>query len=231
LLPARLVHHTGTMIRFTTAQLDRLPNADRDCTIVLPDGAVLNGHFRCHPANPYIGGPSLVRWIKSWVPYNVPTAVTVHQVGVANTIRLQIGAIHLAPADAARRRRVLARARQLKQQEAERRRRSYETWERDPNLRRIALLAWGSHCQVVGCTFLLGVPAHIREKMVDVHHLNHVGKGGSDSPMNICVLCVVHHQMIHRAPTSNVHSWDLDQATVNVNGLTLSIHRDARRIL
>lgn len=67
--------------------------------------------------------------------------------------------------------------------------------------------------------------------MVDVHHLNHVSKGGTDSPMNICVLCVVHHQMIHRAPASTLQSWDLDRAIVIVNGLTLTVGRDARKIL
>ena len=55
-LPCRLVHHTGTMVRFTTGQLGQLPVTDVDCTLELPDGAVVEGHFRRHPQNPYIGG-------------------------------------------------------------------------------------------------------------------------------------------------------------------------------
>lgn len=174
-----------------------------------------------------------MRWIKSWVPYNVPTQAWVHQVGAGNRLRIQLLAPESAPvADPVTKSRVVTRARRLRRvPKAERRRRLYAGWERDPNLRSIALAAWGATCQVTGCTFLVGIPAHIRSNMVDVHHLNHVAKGGTDSPLNICVLCVVHHQLIHRAPTSVLQSWNLDGSTVIVNGLTLAIVRDARAIL
>lgn len=231
LLHGRLVYHTGTMIRFTSGQLGSLPPDDQDCVVILPDGAVVNGHFKRNPANPYIGGPALVRWIKSWVPYNKPTPVIVHQVGVTSRLRLEIGSTPARGEEAIRKSRALARTRNLKRLNTERRRRSYEAWERNPTLRLIALDAWGPKCQVSGCRFLRPIAPHIRGKMVDVHHLNHVAAGGSDSPMNICILCVVHHQLIHRGPTVVLQSWDLDGATVLVNGLTLEIERDARKIL
>lgn len=231
-LPAQLVHHTGTMIRFTTGQLPDLPTDDLDCEIALPDGGIVAGHFRRHPANPYVGGRALVQWIKSWLPYGSTATATVYQVHTANRIRVALSPPDSGTTSDNHRRRVGNRARKLRKiSSRERRRRSYETWERDPALRGIALAAWGTNCQVEGCMYLSDVPDHIRGRMVDVHHLNHVGAGGSDSPMNISVLCVVHHQLIHRAPGSSVRSWDLDQATVLVNGLTLSIARDARRIL
>ena len=158
--------------------------------------------------------------------------MSVQQVGLGNRLRLKIDPPNGTVVDETKKRRVVTRARKLKQvPQAERRRRLYGAWERDPNLRSIALSAWGPTCQVVGCTFLATVPGHIRHKMVDVHHLNHVARGGTDSPLNICVLCVVHHQLIHRAPTSTLQSWDLDGSTVVVNGLTLTIVRDARAIL
>lgn len=232
-LSCRLVHHTGTMIRFTTGQLDKLPVADVDCKVELPDGANVDGRFRRHPQNPYIGGPGIVRWIKSWVPYNVPTDAVVHQSGTGNRVRVEVvSPIGAAALDLAATRKVLRRAKSLRSVgQADRRRKMYAAWERDPNLRGVVLAAWGSVCQVAGCGYLATVPAHIRANMVDVHHLNHVAKGGTDSPMNVCVLCVVHHQLIHRAPTSSLESWDLDGATVVVNGLTLNIARDARLIL
>lgn len=232
-LPCRLVHLTGTMIRFTTGQLSQLPPSDVDCRVELPDGAQVDGHFRRHPDNPYIGGPGIVRWIKSWVPYNVPTDAVVHQSGTGNRVRVEVASPTGSPApEPTQTRRVLRRARTLREiGQAERRRRMYAAWERDPNLRGIVLAAWGSTCQVVGCGYLATVPTHIQANMVDVHHLNHVAKGGTDSPLNVCVLCVVHHQLIHRAPTSSLQSWDLNGATVLVNGLTLNISRDARLIL
>lgn len=226
-LPARLVHHTGTMVRFTTRQLARLPQGDVDCRLRLPDGAIIEGHFRRHPQNPYIGGRALVRWIKSWVPYNAPTDVTVHQVGSGNVIRLEVVGAILPEKDV-----VVTHARSLaREPRAERRRRLYARWERDPRLRSVAIAAWGPVCQVTGCSSLSEVPAYIQPKMVDVHHLNHVASGGSDSPLNISILCVVHHQLIHRAMTAELTSWDLDGASLSVNGLTLKIVRDARFIL
>lgn len=231
-LSCRLVHHTGTMIRFTTGQLGQLPSSDLDCVVELPDGAVVDGHFRRHPQNPYIGGLAVVRWIKSWVPYNAPVDVVVHQVGTRNRLRLQIAAPAHVHGDPVIEQRVIRQARRLRSEpHAERRRRLYATWERDPNLRSVALDAWGVDCQVTRCAYLASVPSHIRGKMVDVHHLNHVSRGGTDSPLNICVICVVHHQLIHRAPTTLLQSWDLDGSTVLVNGLTLTIVRDARLIL
>lgn len=233
-LPCRLVHHTGTMIRFTTGQLGQLPLNDEDCFLELPDGAVVRGHFRRHPDNPYIGGSEIVRWIKSWVPYNAPANASVYQVGTGNRIRLAVAApaTHVTAEDDATKHRVVSRARKLSRiPESGRRRRSYEAWERDPYLRTVALSAWGTACQVTDCTFLATVPTHILPKMVDVHHLNHVSRGGTDSPLNICILCVVHHQLIHRAPSSVLQSWDLDGSTVTVNGLTLKIIRDARAIM
>lgn len=233
-LPCRLVHHTGTMIRFTTGQLGQLPTNDADCVLELPDGALVRGHFRRHPNNPYIGGPQVVRWIKSWVPHNVPADASVHQVGAGNRLRLTIAmpVTGAAAEDDAPKRRVVSQARKLSRiPESGRRRRSYEAWERNPYLRTVALSAWGTACQVTDCTLLATVPSHILPRMVDVHHLNHVAKGGTDSPLNICILCVVHHQLIHRAPASVLQSWDLDGSTVLVNGLTLTIVRNARAIM
>jgi hypothetical protein len=55
-LDARLVHHTGSMIRFVTSQLPYLPTRDTACTVHLPDGQEFAGHFHRHPQNPYVAG-------------------------------------------------------------------------------------------------------------------------------------------------------------------------------
>lgn len=232
-LPARLVHHTGSMLRFTTGQLPHLPVQDTDCVLVLPDGAQVPGHFRRHPANPYVGGRALVAWIKSWVPYNMPIDVVVSQLGTGNRIHIAIGAGRSRLTSRTHhQQRIETTARRLRRLDgADRRRRAYAAWERNPNLRAVALAAWGPTCQVVGCSTLSNVPSHLRDHLVDVHHLNHVSRGGSDSPMNISVLCVTHHGLIHRAPASKLLTWDLDGAAVAVNGLTLFVQRDARLIL
>jgi hypothetical protein len=219
------------MVRFTTGQLGNLPEGDVDCTLELPDGVVVNGRFHKHHDNPYIGGPSVVKWIKSWVRYNVPVQAVVDQVGLGTRLRLRVGAAGPSE-DVSLRRRVLSSARQLgRVAQPVRRRKMYEAWERDPSLRRFALQAWSAACQVEGCTLLGTVPPHLQPKMVDVHHLNHVAKGGDDSPLNICILCVVHHQLMHRTETAILQSWDLDGAVVLVNGLTLAIRRDGRALL
>ncbi len=64
-LDCTLVHHTGTIIRFTTSQLGQLPVGDEDIQVSLPDGTVVDGHFRCNEENPNISGPGVVTYIKS----------------------------------------------------------------------------------------------------------------------------------------------------------------------
>src|SRR5450759_1171336 len=79
-LDAALVHHTGSMIRFVTSQLPNLPATDMDCLLELPDGRVVKGRFHRHRENPYVGGPSVVGWIKSWVAFRETVPVRVSQV-------------------------------------------------------------------------------------------------------------------------------------------------------
>jgi hypothetical protein len=63
-LKCTLVHHTGTIIRFTTSQLGELPDSDQDVQIELPNGSVVHGHFRRNEANPNVSGAELVGYIK-----------------------------------------------------------------------------------------------------------------------------------------------------------------------
>jgi hypothetical protein len=66
---------------------------------------------------------------------------------------------------------------------------------------------------------------------VDVHHLKFVSDGGDDSPLNLAVLCVMHHALVHRGPRATVELANLDRARIAVNGMTLNIRRDGRTLM
>ena len=230
-LRATLVHHTGTMVRFVPSQLLNLPTNDVDCAVYLPDGQERAGHFRRNPANPYLAGPGIVRWIKGWVGYGGLVEVVVRQVGIGLTVRIELASQSRVAVDVGIKKLVRLRARRIARDPAGLRRRGVlERWERDPALRQFVIAAWGDRCQVQGCRVQRGLPAALAGRVVDVHHLAHVSAGGSDSPMNLCVLCTAHHALIHRGGRSSVESSDLDGARVRVNGEVLTIGRDVRRL-
>jgi hypothetical protein len=228
-LEASLMNHTGTIVRFRTSQLQHLPATDVDCEILLPDGRTIDGKFKRNPANPYVGGAALRQWIRSWVPNESSRRVEVLQVGAASKIELRVpksaAASRKIPQDAAK---VHNRAKALAGiDSAPKRRKSYEAWERNPRLRRVALAVWPAACQVRGCAVLKSLPAAARSNLIDVHHLNHLGSGGTDNPMNICLLCVAHHALIHRGGPSSLEECDALGAVVRAGGVKLQIERDA----
>jgi hypothetical protein len=227
-LSATLVHQTGSMIRFTTSQLSNLPPTKLPCEVVLPDGQIVGGLLHPHPQNPYLAGREVVRWIKSWLAFGETIPISVLQVGNRDRVRVELlGPAHVGSSSITRAVRALAK------ETAPRRRVRYETWERNPSLRGFVLSIWDASCQVLGCDMgaAMGVPAHLAGRLVDVHHLNHVGSGGTDSPLNLAVLCVMHHNLIHRAPTTGLVESDFVRAVVRVNGDELEVRRDVRALM
>jgi hypothetical protein len=79
MIPCKLVHHTGTIIRFRTSQLPLLPDASVDIYLLLPTGAVAAGHFNRHQQNPNISGREVVRYIKRIVRYRKTKDVLVER--------------------------------------------------------------------------------------------------------------------------------------------------------
>lgn len=232
---ARLIHHTGSMIRFTTAQLPTLPPTDVQCQVILPDGRVVDGRFKRNPANPYIGGPDLVRWIKTWARANEPVDVEVEQFGRLNQVRIHtvaVGPVRATPLVPVTARRAVGRSavRLGRIGNAARRRTAYRSWERNPSLRLVALDAWPPRCQVSACASHRGMPDALLPALVEVHHVVSVAARGADSPLNVCLLCANHHAVIHRAPQSVVQSCDLARVVIQVDGITLVIDRDVRNI-
>lgn len=228
-LSAALVHHTGSMIRFRPAQLQYLPTQDVDCSVTLLDGRNVKGRFHRHPANPYIGGPELVGWIKTWVLWNEPVSIVVEQVGRGLGIRLRTrsgGQPHTALS-----RRIRRKAVGLgKIKSAARRRRAYSAWEHDPRLRQLVLQVWLPQCQVVGCGASQGLPSTLADTIVDVHHIEFVSSGGSDSPTNLCLLCANHHALVHRAPTRQILLNSSERVSIAVNGTVITIERDVAEL-
>ena len=219
-----LVHHTGSMLRFRTSQLRFLPTDDIDCNITLMDGKTIQGRFHRHRQNPYIGGRELVGWIKQWVIWNNPQSVLVQQVGTGMNIRLRpTDGVSVLTSEGRNVRRRLLRYGGIK--DIVRRRREYTAWERDPALRKFILDIWGSRCQVEGCNSATDLPRHLASNVLDVHHINSVARGGSDSTSNLCLICASHHVLLHRSPSMRVLSNGPEEIRIAVNGMRLVIRR------
>jgi hypothetical protein len=224
IIEGQLYHHTGTMLKFTRAQSELLPTSDTTVRMVLPDGTSVMADFTATAAFPYFHGPQLVRWIKRWLDFGSGQDVKVAEVGRGHLIMGLVG-VPVAPAPAPEKRRVRRSLHRLGRMTS-RTRKSYERWERDPALRDVVLSVWPPRCQVDGCDLASRGAGTLAARVVDVDHLRSVSKGGSDSALNLCVLCVMHHSVIHRAPASLVEVTDATSASIRVDGLVLDIRRD-----
>ena len=225
-LPATLMgQQTGAFIRFTTSQLPSLPPTDTDCTVVLPHGRVVKGHFNRNPKNPNINGAELRRWILASVPRRRSRKVRVSETGAGHLAILPAGAspaqLGLGPEIAA-----------LVEAPAERRRGEYARWERSPTLRERVLSVWPHHCQVEGCSSLNEFPEPDRIAALEVHHLEHVGDGGTDGIMNLCLICANHHRLIHLGrPPATMLSSGASKVRIAVASAALIIERDLGALL
>lgn len=241
LLPCTLVHHTGTIVRFTTSQLPQLPDVDRDITLELPSGHIVSGHFRCHPANPNISGKQIVRYIKQrlrfgetapalieisgdfWRLYKIADALTVARREHVSTARVRIGG--LTGTDLTR---LLARADRFTQ--AAQRKKVYARLLRPPALRRMILQLIGLRCQVGGCTATEDMEREWADPaagwaVVEVHHIEAMAHRVDHHPRNLCVLCANHHRLIHGfGPWEIQHSGD--DVILSKSGRSIRIVRD-----
>ncbi len=226
-LPAAVINHTGTMLRFTRTQRPQLPTTNMNVPVHMPDGQVVSGIFTSTAAFPYVRGPEVRAWIRSWLRDGETRKVMVRARprGAIEIVFATPGAI-LAPDDRVRAKRRIKRF----AADRTRTRLSYKRWERDPTLRRTVLEVWGGDCQVSRCRLTTSA-GYLSNRLTDVHHLRSVSGGGDDSPLNLCVLCVLHHALIHRGPTTSVVDSSLSRATIAVNGLRLLVRRDVRALM
>ena len=224
-----MYHHTGTFIRFARGERARLPRADVMMPLRMPDGVTLSAEFTSTAAFPYIRGPELVRWIKKWLPYGAGEDVVIRERPTGPFVVELAGAAVARPPAAAR---TALRQSVLRLGATRTRtRESFERWERDPRLRSAVLSVWDAVCQVDGCDLATRSSGTLASRMVDVHHVRSVSKGGADSALNLCVLCVMHHVLVHRAPTSSVRSMNAERVLIQADGVTLDVRRDTLRLM
>jgi hypothetical protein len=217
--------HIGAIIRFTTSQLPSLPATEVDCTIVLPHGQVVEGHFNRNPKNPNINGVELRHWILANVPRRSSLDVLVSETPAGHLAILPVGATParpgLGPEIAA-----------LVNAPAERRRVEFERLERRADLREKVLSVWPPVCQVAGCSSLEAFPEAVHAAALEVHHLEHVGDGGTDGILNLCLICANHHRLIHLGrPPAAVLSSGATEVRIEVGTVVLTIERDLGPLL
>lgn len=215
-------HHTGTFIRITNQYRDALPAGSQDLDLLMPDGVALQAHYTGTAAFPYMAGPQLVGWIKKWFAYGTGRDVVILE-QPTGPLLVQFAVPATAALAPTRRREVRRKLRRLG---GKRKRETFERWERDPGLRQAVLAVWPARCQVVGCRTARAAGS-LGDRVVDVHHLRSVSKGGGDSGLNLVVLCVLHHALMHRAPAVQISTADATRVVAQVDGLTLQIRRDA----
>lgn len=222
---------TGTIIRFRTAQVSLLPISGTRCTVQLPDGQRVEAKLNTNRMNPNLTGPGLRRWIQQWIYEDGSVEIWIEEtepfllcVRLASTSNAR----QSTPSQVRAAIEQLMANVSLDWQSLDRRRTTYEAWERDPAWRKVAIAAWGPGCQVVNCPFLTKSPDEM-EAVVELHHLNHIGKGGSDIPLNWSLVCANHHRMIHHLDTTLVR-WNTEEAVVRLPNEDLCIRRNVRVI-
>jgi hypothetical protein len=228
-LRGTVYHHTGTFLRFPLGARASLPSASQDVELVMPDGVALTGRFNATAAFPYIAGAELVRWIKGWFAYGAGRDVVIANPG-RGPIVVRFAEAPSVTLPSPERRLIRRRLMGLGGNRP-RTRQTYERWERDPALRQAVLSVWGSTCQVLRCRAPARLAGSLAGRVVDVHHLRSVSRGGSDSGLNLVVLCVLHHALLHRAPKQTIRTSDAQRVEIEVNGVILQIRRDAFRLM
>lgn len=241
MIPCRLVHDTGTMIRFRTSQLGDLPKASQDVALLLPTGRIVTGHFNRNRRNPNVSGGSLVRYVKQrlrfgeredallerrragfWVLHLLKDAVAAAEdvkLSPTGIARVRSGALEFQD---------LATLVNLADREDRRGRRvqEYKRVLRPAGLRRLVLNAVGaSACMVRDC----GASEHFDAAwgagsgavIVEVHHVEQVARAVDHHPRNLCILCANHHRFVHGSG-----SW-----TVRHDGPDVILGRENRELV
>lgn len=227
MIACKLVHDTGTMIRFRTSQLGDLPSSSRDIQIVLPSGHLVVGHFNRHPQNPNVSGAELVRFIKRRIGFKEREDVLVEMrskslwalytledvAPLASAAGTAIGSIKKGKLAAP----TMAALMALADREGERGRRIawYRRVLRPSGLRRMMVDLVGGNCMVQGCHVCSRLDsewgAGSGAVIVEVHHVEEMARVIDHHPKNLCVLCANHHRFIHSSG-----SWEVRHEGPNV---------------
>ena len=236
-----LTNQTGTIIRFRPSQLPRLPDENVGLTVELFDGRVIHGRFEPHPANPYVSGRDVVRFIKERVAPRSNEQVLISVTGrhwrlfkakpvideVAcygvNHQRAALGELTGKDLD-----RILKKIDALNDQSD--RREKYQRLIRPPGLRQMIIELMGANCQVDGCDAAQSTADEWHDtaaalSVLEVHHIEALAKVKDHSPKNLCVICANHHGLIHGFGPWVIRHED-DDVILSREGRHLHIVRD-----
>lgn len=226
-ISAAIVHNTGSMIRFTSGQLSWLPSSDRDVPLILPHGELVKGKFKRNPDNPYIGGPKLVRWIKSQIAFGESRTIDITRLGdvyIVNWPRIQV--VQPVPEQSARLERVVKQLLKIAADTPAQRRMRYASYLERAPVSQLFKELFGDGCQVENCEFTRDSIPEVNKYVTEVHHLEHLSAGGSNEPLNLSVLCANHHSLFHRDPLARIVSQTSEEVVVETTTGTQRIVRD-----
>ena len=203
-IEVRVTRASGSAVYVRRKNLPVLPSAPRQVKLLLPDKSTIQGKYTPNPINPFIGGAKVPEWIRSVVSSkgSVNASLTEVAPGVLQ-IRLPASS---KPSNKQVRQQAAKLNSQIGRFKPKGRRRKVqkviEVWERRPQVRDAVLDQWPTVCQVDGCDMLGKIPAELHESLLEVHHVAHVSRGGTDAANNLTLLCRNHHKLVHLNGTS-----------------------------
>ncbi len=239
--PCWLTNHTGTIIRFRTSQLPKLPDEDVDLMVQLFDGQVIPGRFHRNSENPYVAGQRVRQFIQSRVPAHSREQVLISVIGRhwrlfepepvgAEVARYGVDKRHATDGRLTGRDlgRILKQIDVLSGRSG--RREAYERLTRPPGLRQLVIGLMGAQCQVERCDAAQNTAAKWEDdaaalSVLEVHHIEGIAKVEDHSPRNLCVICANHHRLIHGFGPWDVHHKG-DDVILTRRGRQLRIVRD-----
>lgn len=210
-LPAYLVHHTGSMIRFVTSQLVYLPTKDKYVYVMLPNGGKIRCKFHLHIANPYIAGEKLVHWIKGVVSFAQKKRVIVEIISEDEYFiymkrrvnkSKKMREFHRKERNSIEQ--LLKKLLSISVKPPLIRRKMYSKILSKRVHSNLVKKVFGVNCQVENCEYTAEETEVSMKLISEVHHLEHLSRGGSNSPYNLAVLCSNHHAIFHRDKTAKI---------------------------
>ena len=115
-------------------------------------------------------------------------------------------------------------------QPPKRRKSVYAQIERNSSLSPLVRRCFGNRCQVENCCFTGNTNRNLDEFIAEVHHLEHLSRGGTHSAYNLCVLCANHHRLFHRDKSARITNFFGDNVAISSVEGVVTIHRDLSRL-
>lgn len=241
-IPAALVNRSGSGIRFRTSQIrsGEVPGTSGSVVVVLPSGTRLNCRLTINVKNPWITGDELVHWLRARIPNNSTLDISVLEIIQGQEYQLKMPDITVsqsAPAQSMAAgtpeenwRRLCRLLDGAESQAPQRRERVYQRIERISGLSSIVRQCFGDRCQIESCAFTLSVARSLDPFISEVHHLEHLSRGGTHAAYNLCVLCANHHRLFHKDPSARIVATSGDDVEIQSQEGLVMIKRNLSRL-